>query len=303
MQTTDERRRRIPFPALVIAAVLLGLALAVAIDVIRTGGPGGWLRRHQVPVPYLATGQRFTVDGRTMYLDCRGQGSPTVVLEAGSGADSSTWVSVHDELAATTRTCAYDRAGRARSDGRERHTLGDAAFDLRALLASAGERPPFVVVGHSLGGAFGRVFAGTHRDEVAGLVLVDAFNPDLETDWIHPLLGSLRAEYQVRLDGLRAQVGAVDNLDWPVSELQLRGAPLDGLRIEVLEAPRGEPRLDGPTNAAVADARRDGLLSLSPGRVSYLLAWGAGHNIQFDRPDLVIDATRRLIERARQGST
>ena len=74
MQTTDERRRRIPFPALVIAAVLLGLALAVAIDVIRTGGPGGWLRRHQVPVPYLATGQRFTVDGRTMYLDCRGQG-------------------------------------------------------------------------------------------------------------------------------------------------------------------------------------------------------------------------------------
>ena len=299
MQTTGERRRRIPLAAMVVGAVLVGLAIAVAIDVARSGGPGAWLRRHHVPGPYLATGQRFTVDGRAMYLDCRGEGSPTVVLEAGSGADSSTWVAVHDELATMTRTCAYDRAGRGRSDGRGRHTLADAAADLRTLLATAGEHAPFVVVGHSLGGAFGRVFAAAHRGEVAGLVLVDAFNPDLETDRLHPLLGPLREEYEARLDGLRSGVAAVDGLDWPLSELQLRRASLDGLWIEALVAPRGEPRLDGPTNEAVANARRDALLSLSPGRVTYVDAWGAGHDIQFDRPDLVVDAVRHLLELVR----
>ena len=88
----------------------------------RAGGPGGWLARHQLPAPYVAGGQRFDIGGRALYLDCRGTGTPTVVLEAGSGADSSTWAAVHDELAATTRTCAYDRAGRGRSDPRDRGT-------------------------------------------------------------------------------------------------------------------------------------------------------------------------------------
>ena len=284
---------------MVVAAVLVGLLIAIVVDVARNGGPGGWLARHQLPAPYLAGGGRFDVGGRALYLDCRGSGTPTIVLEAGSGADSSTWVAVHDELAATTRTCAYDRAGRGRSDPRERHTLGDAATDLRRLLAAAGEQPPFIVVGHSLGGAYGRVFAGTYRPEVAGLVLVDAFKPDLEEAWIHPLLGPLRGEYEARLDGLRAQVAATDSLDWPASEAQLRLGGLAGLPIEALEAPRGEPRLDQPTNDAIAAARQAGIESLSPGSVTYTIAWGAGHNIQFDRPDLVVAAVRRLVELAR----
>lgn len=284
---------------MVVAAVVVGLLIAIVVDVARNGGPGGWLARHQLPAPYLAGGGRFDVGGRALYLDCRGSGTPTIVLEAGSGADSSTWVAVHDELAATTRTCAYDRAGRGRSDPRERHTLGDAVTDLRRLLAAAGEQPPFIVVGHSLGGAYGRVFAGTYRPEVAGLVLVDAFKPDLEEAWIHPLLGPLRGEYEARLDGLRAQVAATDSLDWPASEAQLRLGGLAGLPIEALEAPRGEPRLDQPTNDAIAAARQSGIESLSPGSVTYTIAWGAGHNIQFDRPDLVVAAARRLVELAR----
>jgi pimeloyl-ACP methyl ester carboxylesterase len=292
---TPRRQRRFPVVLGFGMAGAAGILLALAIDVGRAGGPDSWLARHHLAPRYAAAGKHVDIGPRSLYIDCRGSGSPTVILDAGSGSDSGTWSAVHDGLATTTRTCAYDRAGRGRSDARGRHTLADAVAELRAALQAAGETGPYIVVGHSLGGAYARVFAGTDGSGVVGAVLVDAFNPDLETDWIHPLLGTLRPEYETRLDGLRAHVSVVDGLDWPASEIQLRQTRLDGLPVEVLVAPRGEPRLDEATNAAIARAWREALESLSPGHVTYTVAWGAGHDIQIDRPDLVIEATRRLI--------
>lgn len=300
MRSTSRRRSR-SWPALLLFAVVAGLGLGLAIDVVRSSGPTGWLARHHLAPPYDARGTRIDIGRRSLYLDCRGEGVPTVVLEAGSGADSSTWSEVIDALASTTRTCAHDRAGRARSDPAQPHTLSQAAADLRALLAAAGEEPPFVLAGHSLGGAFVRVFAAENRDEVAGLVLVDAFDPDLQVDWIHPLLDVLRAEYEGTLDRLRETVTRVDALDWPASEEELRDSTraTTGLPIEVLVAPRREPRLGETENAAIAAAWVAAHDSLSPGQVRVVTAWGAGHDIQIDRPDLVIEAVRRLVDLAR----
>jgi pimeloyl-ACP methyl ester carboxylesterase len=297
----DRTTRRSPLPsfAALVLAVVAGVALAVAIDVVRAGGPAAWLARHHLSPPYEARGERYDIGRRKLYLDCRGEGQPTVVLEAGSGADSATWGAVLDSLAEITRTCAYDRAGRGRSDPIERHTLSHAAAELRALLGTAGESPPFLVVGHSLGGAFGRVFASVNRDEVVGLVLVDSFDPDLQEDWIHPLLGSLRPEYEAGLDALRDTVAYVDSLDWETSEVQLRDSSLEGLPIEVLVAPRYEPRLDEATNADIATAWEAAYERLSPGQVGWIVAWGAGHNVHIDRPDVVIEAVRRLVDEAR----
>lgn len=289
------RRRPIPALSKVAVAVGAGLLLALVIDVARTGGVDSWLARHHFAPPYDAQGERFNVGGRSLYLDCRGAGKPTVVLEAGSGADSSTWGAVIDALAATTRTCAYDRAGRARSDPTDRHTLAEAATELHALLATAGEPGPYLLVGHSLGGAYIRVFAGEYREEVSGMVMVDTFDPDLQTDWIHPLLGDLRGEYEAFLNGLRDTVSVVDSLDWPASEAQLRTSSVEGLPIEVLVAPRYEPRLSEVINAEIAAAWRAAFDTLSPGRIRTTTAWGAGHNVQIDRPDLVIEAVRRLV--------
>jgi len=271
----------------------------LAIDIARTGGLDSWLARHHLAPPYDAQGERFDIGDRSLYLDCRGTGQPTVVLEAGSGADSSTWSAVIDALAATTRTCAYDRAGRARSDATGRHTLAQAAAELHALLTTAGEPAPYVLVGHSLGGAYARVFSGEYRDAVVGLVMVDTFDPDLQIDWIHPLLGDLRPEYEAFLSGLKDTVSVVDSLDWPASEQQLRASSVAGLPIELLVAPRYEPRLSEATNADVAAAWRSAYDTLSPGMVRITTAWGAGHNVQIDRPDLVIEATRRSIDLAR----
>jgi pimeloyl-ACP methyl ester carboxylesterase len=286
---------------MLVVAVVAGVALALVIDVVRAGSPAAWLARHHLAPPYEARGERFDIGRRELYLDCRGEGEPTVVLEAGSGADSSTWSAVLDALAATTRTCAYDRAGRARSDPIERHTLRHAAAELRALLATADEPPPFLLVGHSLGGAFSRVFATEHRDEVVGLVMIDTFDPDLQEDWIHPLLGGLRPAYETSLDGLRDTVSFVDSLDWPASEAQLRGASIEGLPVEVLVAPRYEPRLSESVNAEIAAAWQAAYQSLSPGLVGWTVAWGAGHNVHIDRPDLVIEAVRRLVDKTRSA--
>lgn len=290
-----------PRLAVLLLAVAAGVALGLTIDVVRSGGPTGWLARHDLLPPYEAKGERIDIGRRSLYLDCRGEGAPTVVLEAGSGAGSPTWSAVLDDLAATTRTCAYDRAGRGRSDPVERHTLGHAAAELRALLATAGEPPPYILVGHSLGGAFARVFAAENREAVVGLVLVDTFDPDLQEDRIHPLLGSLRSEYEAGLDALRDQVSRVDSLDWEASEAQLRASDVNGLPIEVVVAPRYEPRLTEAQNAEIAEAWRAAYDSLSPGMVRHTTAWGAGHNVQIDRPDLVIEATRRLVDLARGG--
>jgi pimeloyl-ACP methyl ester carboxylesterase len=297
---TRSRRRGIG-PLAVAFAILAGLVLALAIDLARAGSVGTWLARHHLTPPYDARGERVDIGRRSMYIDCRGEGSPTVVLEAGSGSDSATWSAVLDEIASTTRTCAYDRAGRGRSDPIERQTLAHAAADLRALLAAAGESPPFVMVGHSLGGAFVRVFAAENRDEVSGLVMIDTFDPDLQEDFVHPLLGPLRAEYEAHLDGLRDTVTAIDSLNWPPSEEQLRGGSLDGLPIEAVVAPRYEPRLSEEQNELIAQAWRDAMDSLSPGNVTWTTAWGAGHIVQADRPDLVIEAVRRMVRTVRAG--
>ncbi len=293
------RRRRLLRLLTLVFAVATGLALGLTIDVVRSGGLGAWLARHGLPPPYTAKGVRIDIGPRSLYLDCRGTGQPTVVLEAGMGSDSSTWSAVHDELATTTRTCAYDRAGRGRSDPIERHTLSDAAAELAALLARAGEPGPYVLVGHSLGGAYVRVFAGANRSEVAGLVLVDTFEPDLQDDRIHPLLGPLQPEYEAHLDGLRDLVSRVESLDWSASEEQVRSSSVVALPIEVLVAPRYEPRLDAAQNAEIAAAWQAAYESLSPGQVRQTTARGAGHNVQIDRPDLVIEATRRLIDLVR----
>ncbi|HTU13068.1 MAG TPA: alpha/beta hydrolase [Allosphingosinicella sp.] len=114
--------------------------------------------------------------GRRLNLRCQGEGPVTVILEAGLGFPSLSWRAVHPELARRTRTCAYDRAGLGFSDpGRMPRTAGAAADDLEALLERAGLRPPYILVGSSLGGQVVRLFAFRHPDRVAGMVLVDPY--------------------------------------------------------------------------------------------------------------------------------
>jgi pimeloyl-ACP methyl ester carboxylesterase len=105
------------------------------------------------------------------------------VLENGLGEMSSAWTRIIAEVGRSTRVCAYDRAGQAWSDDVDGPQDGIAiASDLHALLASAGERGPFVLVGHSAGGPYVMTYAARYPDEVAGMVLLDSMSPDEFTD-------------------------------------------------------------------------------------------------------------------------
>ena len=158
-------------------AVGVGALLVLAIVF---GSVAEAVMRARAGREYPAPGRLVDIAGRRIQLDCRGSGSPTVVLESGlDNLGSLSWALVHDSIATTSRTCAYSRAGIMWSDAApgpfdSKHV----SEDLHAALAKAGERAPFVLVGHSLGGPYALLFTGLYPSEVAGLVFVDASHPD-----------------------------------------------------------------------------------------------------------------------------
>ena len=121
-------------------------------------------------------GKLYEIGGRKMHLYATGESNagPAVVLEAGAGAFSVDWYLVQQEVAKFACVCSYDRAGHAWSElGPHPRTHKQAVYDLRRLLAKAGVPPPYVMVGHSLGGKLVRIFAMEYANDVAGMVLVD----------------------------------------------------------------------------------------------------------------------------------
>jgi pimeloyl-ACP methyl ester carboxylesterase len=119
------------------------------------------------------------IGGQRLYLDCRGTGSPTVLLEAGAGDFSFVWALVQGRIATFTRVCSYDRAGYLWSEPGERpRTYAQLALELKTALGRAGVRPPYVLVGQSYGGLVVRGFATRYPGDVAGMVLVDAVHED-----------------------------------------------------------------------------------------------------------------------------
>lgn len=157
----------------------LGLAGLIALVLLLGSTYEAISRRrawHEYPVP----GKLVDIGGRRLQIDCRGSGSPTVVFEDGLDIDGSvSWAAVHDPIARLTRACAYSRSGIMWSDPRTGpQNARTIALDLHALLRKAGERPPFVLVGHSLGGPYAMVYTRLYPSEVAGLVFVDASHPD-----------------------------------------------------------------------------------------------------------------------------
>lgn len=198
-------------------AVLLGalglLALGAIAMVVQ-------LLVRQPPPP--APGQLVTVDGRQMHFVEEGsaRGGPTVVLESGLGGGAFAWAWVEPQVARFARIVAYDRAGLGWSqeiDGP--HDADEVAEHLHALLDRIHAPRPYLMVGHSLGGLFAIRFAELYRDEVGGLVLVDAVSPLMhgqvdDYDYRHPWS-------VVAFGDLLAKLGLVDLFGIPQQQIQM----------------------------------------------------------------------------------
>ena len=125
-----------------------------------------------------APGKIVDVGGYGMHIDCTGNGSPVLILEAGGQNDSTIWRGVQPALAKTTTVCTYDRAGSGWSDTQPGPRDADhIAAELRQLLLQAGIKAPIVLMGHSIGGLFIRDYVAHYPADVAGIIFVDSSTP------------------------------------------------------------------------------------------------------------------------------
>jgi pimeloyl-ACP methyl ester carboxylesterase len=162
--------RRIRKIGAAAAGVLAGLALLGA----GYQHVGQARDRRAAPAP----GRMLEVDGAAMHIHCTGTGAPTIVLEAGATGFAQMWAWVQPRLAERTRVCSYDRAGMGWSEDADGHDGASIAKRLRALLDAAGEHGPYMLAGHSVGGAFIRIFAERYPADVVALALIDPSHPD-----------------------------------------------------------------------------------------------------------------------------
>ena len=154
-----------------------GLLIAAAVAVLAIGSGFAYeaVASRQAANNYPPPGPLVDVGGYKLHLVKAGSGSPTIVLEAGSGETSLSWRDIPEELARHATVVSYDRAGYAWSEEASRERTGENIVgELYTALKQEGIEGPYLMVGHSLGGMYARLFAETYRDEVMGLVLVDA---------------------------------------------------------------------------------------------------------------------------------
>ncbi|MFN8662780.1 MAG: alpha/beta hydrolase [Thermomicrobiales bacterium] len=249
------------------------------------------------------------IGGRSLFLQCTGTGSPTVVLEAGRFA-SEQWAAVMEGVVPLTRVCRYDRANTGQSDAATLpRSAEDVVTDLHALLAAAHVPGPYVLVGGGLGGLFTRLYAATYPDEVAGMVLSDAVYEE-----VFNLQGLLNSPADMaetlRLDFAGGDPeGIWTREDAPLTFAQVRAArlagPLKPMPLVVLAAGKFSGGPDSPYPPA-SDAVWPGLsvliqqslATLTPD-ARFVLVPDSGTQIQVDRPDAVIAAIVEVVEAVR----
>lgn len=300
--------------------LIVGLT-AVLLVAALSGAAYEWVADRRALAATPPPGRLVDVGGHRLHLLCTGTGSPLVVLESGLGGSAAGWGFVQPEVARFTRVCSYDRAGLGYSDpGPSPRTAGRIAGELRELLVRSGEQGPLVLVGASSGGFSMRLFATGHPERVSGLVLVDASHenqrhevppiarlvPSLASIGVLRLFGvsfgmdpasfapHVRANEratQFRASGYRAAASEITHIQRSADEVKASRRLLPH-PVVVITGGRG-------ADTEWRDLQRD-QLSLSK-RSCHIVAEDSGHVIPLERPQIVVDAIRAVVDAARRG--
>lgn len=265
-----------------------------------------------------------------MYCECRGSGSPTVILESGYRNDADIWstqfepgmTTVFSEVAKFTRVCVYDRPGTFLDKdhwGRSTpvpmpRTARDLVSDLHVLLQNARIPGPYVLAAHSFGGIFARLYASTYPKEVVGMVLVDALSEKVRTG-LTPEQWKLYVDFGFTkpTPGLERHKD-IETLDVNASLDQMEKAataePLRSMPLFVLT--QGQPFDLSPWQPLPADfpgalnkawhSAQDALVALAP-NAKHKIATRSSHYIQAQEPQLVVDAIKQVVEAVRNPAT
>jgi pimeloyl-ACP methyl ester carboxylesterase len=277
-------------------------------------------------------GRLVDIGGYRLHLYCLGEGSPTVLLEAGGGNPWLSWYKVQPQVASFTRVCSYDRAGLGWSDPSPKpRTAKVISQELHTLLRNAGIDGPFVLVGHSLGGMDVRMFANLYPSEVAAMVLVDSSHPD-QDDRFPPEARKLAAAsyYIIRVMQFTRPIGLPRLLASRAAPPEIRPQFCAVFcRPQFLEAVRAESAAQAESSAQVRTLGSLGnlplvVLSHDPDKVKFpgnltepvnrewgkmqeelahlssngsrLVVKGSGHDIPIDNPEAVVNAIRKVAE-------
>jgi EmrB/QacA subfamily drug resistance transporter len=244
--------------------------------------------------PTTARDELVPVAGGQLHIRCAGEGDTTIVLIAGFEANTDIWNAVTPDLQSKARVCAYDRFGTGTSSSPPSdQTFATQAENLHTLLEAAGEPGPYIVVGHSFGGAEAVTFASMHTSEVVGLLLLDASPatwPDTACGVVND--GSeVAASFQTTCAMFEPD-GNAERLDAHAAfDLVAQIDSLDDLPVVV--APAAERAYTGLAEAEAArlraawDAGQAHWASLSTTAEIVAVA-NTGHNIQVDQPAQVV---------------
>lgn len=326
----DQRRRRI----LRWIGYLFAGGLALLFLLMIAGAIYETVAGHRDRLRFHPPGQLVDVGGHRLHLYCEGEGSPTIILEAGGGNPSLAWFKVQPAVAHFSRVCSYDRAGLGWSDPSPNPpTAKTISEELHTLLRNAGVKGPFVLVGHSLGGMYVRMYAAQYPEDVAAMVLVDSSHPDQDdrvpakarpnraaADVVFSMLEfsrrfglprlllsraapkEIRPEYAAVLcrpqflAAVRAEAAAV-----PQSNAQVRAlGTLGNLPLAVLSHDPDKLRFPGELNVPVTRALDEMQVELSHLSTNSFreVVKGSGHDIEIDKPEAVVDAIRKVRNQA-----
>jgi pimeloyl-ACP methyl ester carboxylesterase len=315
-----------------IAAMVLAAAPALAGSWSANNSGKGTFGNHKDFAGLVDIG-----GARKMYLECHGKWSPTVVFVSGAGDRTEEWSKTLDPseqavltaIAETNRVCAYDRPGTilAVGEGEEDFepsrsdpvpqptTIRDGVADLHALLDAAGERGPYVMVGHSIGGAISRLYASEYPQDVSGLVLGD-YTPyearttltDEQWGYWKVLLGSPSGEALALYPDLERFEHQL-NLEQVLAAAPLKPMPLIVLSsdepydltpfVDDGTLPAGQAEEFGNILfQAILEARAD-LVSQVPG-ARHITDTHSGHYIHQEQPQLVIASVREVVDAVRK---
>ena len=276
---------------------------------------GEWKQAQTFPLVFKRAGQagptqsslqlqKVNAGGHSLNLLAGGkrasEQSPAVILEGGFGAGIASWTTVQAEIAKFAQVVSYDRAGLGQSEpGPKPRSAKQIALELHQALQTAGIKPPYVLVGHSFGGPYIRVFANMYPSEVAGMVLID---PSQETfdGWMknrsQRKLKESNAKNEEALlakapQGVRDESAAVS-----VTYKQVRSAKVPiGIPVILMTA-----MLDSGMPIEVRrvwqEKHKEWIEKVPGGK--HILAEKSRHPIQLDEPQLVIDAIKQVVEQA-----
>ena len=281
---TIPRRKRLH----VVLAIVLALLLALLM--LGCSGGGGRSEAHKK----APKGTFDLPNGRSLYMECRGSGSPTVVLEVGMDEPRSDMTYVQDTLARKYMTCTYDRANNGESGKAPTpRTAGEIVDDLHQLLETGDVPGPYVLAGSSVGGVFVELYGRRYSDEVVGVVAIDPDPPaDQIVERIYPLFPKeVRAEERVLMRGENPE-----QIDYFASREELKQAPppppmpFEMILSTKVAGCEGDP-LCLKSDDVYVEIERE-IAQQWP--QSSFRKVDAGHVIFLEKPEVLVDAVKRV---------